>query len=109
MFTSFTLFALLGAVLSTAAPTKLSQLLTVPIYTDWTEGTVSVLGNGANPVDLAKLNGGTKTFPNEGDYQHVTAFSFDRTDSPVEFDIRGRDSLPLGEYQHVSQASIWTC
>jgi hypothetical protein len=101
-----TLFALLVvAVPATAVPIKLKQLLTVPIYTDWTEGKVTIFGG--DPVDLSTLNQGTKTFK-EGDFKHVTALYVDTvgSENPFEFDIRKKGAQRPGEYQHVSHCSL---
>jgi len=98
-----TLFSLLvAAIPATAATEKLKQLLTVPIYTKWTEGTVTILGG--EPVDLSTLNQGTRTF-REGDFKHVTALYVDTlgSENPFEFDIRKKGAQPSGEYQHVSR------
>jgi len=101
-----TLFALSVAVVpATAAPIRLKQLLTVPIYTQWTEGTVTIFGG--DPIDLSTLNQGTRTFP-AGDFQHVTALYVDTLGSknPFEFDIRKKGAQPSDKYQHVSDRSL---
>jgi len=97
-----TLFALLvAAVPVIAAPIRLKQLLTVPIYTQWTEGTVTIFGGDL--IDLSTLNQGTVTFPT-GDFQHVTALYVDTLGSknPFVFDIRKNGAQPSEDYKHVS-------
>ena len=100
-----TLFALLvAAVPAVAAPIRLKQLLTVPIYTQWTEGTVTIFGG--DPIDLSTLNQGTRAFP-AGDFQHVTALYVDTLGpkNPFVFDIRKNGAQPSEKYQHGSDRS----
>jgi hypothetical protein len=97
-----TLFALLVAAGPiTAATEKLKQLLTVPIYTNRTEGSVTIWSG--DPIDLSTLDTKSWTFP-EGVFHHVTDLYVDTVGSvdPFEFEVQWPEDRPSRDSRQVS-------
>jgi hypothetical protein len=89
-FTSTALSALLLAMSATAIPTKLKELLVLPILTNKTAGTVTVWGG--EPIDIATVNDKVtiKVADVDQEFTHVTDLFIESTERDhLQFDYKG--------------------